>query len=40
MSRATDFILAGMFDFQVIEDAIMARQSIARNQVRQRPWLA
>lgn len=38
--NGADFILAGMFDFQVIEDAIIARQAIARNQVRQRPWLA
>jgi len=38
--NGADFILVGMFDFQVIEDAIIARQAIARNQVRQRPWLA
>lgn len=38
--NGADFILAGMFDFQVIEDAIIARQAIERNQVRQRPWLA
>jgi hypothetical protein len=38
--NGADFILAGMFDFQVVEDAIIARQAIKRNQVRQRTWLA
>ena len=38
--NGADFVLAGMLDFQIIEDAIIARESIARNQNRQRPWLA
>lgn len=35
-----DLILVGMFFFQIIQDAIFAREAIARNQVRQRAWQA
>ena len=38
--NGADIIPAGMFGFQVREDAIIARQAIARNQVSQMPWLA
>jgi hypothetical protein len=33
-----DFICVGMFDFQVREDATLARQAIAAAQNRKRPW--
>lgn len=36
--KGADFILAGMFDFQVTEDAITARQILADNLNRERPW--
>jgi hypothetical protein len=35
-----DFICAGMFDFQVRQDAALARQAIAGAQSRKRPWAA
>ncbi len=35
--NGADFVLAGMFDFQVAEDAQIARQSLAKVQ-RTRPW--
>jgi hypothetical protein len=33
-----DFITVGMFDFQVVEDAIIARDVLAGIKDRQRPW--
>lgn len=33
-----DFILAGMFDFQIAEDAQITRDSFAANKNRARPW--
>jgi hypothetical protein len=38
--NGADFICAGMFDFQVREDAIIARQILSANPTRQRPWRA
>lgn len=35
-----DFICAGMFDFQVREDAIIARNILNANRARRRPWQA
>ncbi len=35
-----DFICAGMFDFQVREDALITRDLLAQNLNRQRPWCA
>ncbi len=37
--KGADFVLAGMFDFQVAEDAQIARQALA-NVKRTRPWRA
>ncbi len=33
-----DFVCVGMFDFQVRQDAVLARQAIAGSQNRKRPW--
>ena len=38
--NGADFICVGMFDFQIREDAIIARDAVARAQNRQRPWRA
>ena len=35
--NGADFVLAGMFDFQIAEDAHLARESLAKAQ-RSRPW--
>lgn len=35
-----DFICVGMFDFQVVEDAIIARNVLSNLNNRQRPWKA
>jgi hypothetical protein len=36
--NGADFICAGMFDFQVEEDAAIARQALDRARSRSRPW--
>jgi len=38
--NGADFLCAGMFDFQVREDAIIARNILSGNPPRQRPWCA
>ena len=38
--NGADFICVGMFDFQVAEDAAIARQAIERAQERPRKWCA
>ncbi len=35
-----DFVLAGMFDFEIEEDVAIARQALAAAQGRPRPWRA
>ncbi|MHC4681389.1 MAG: hypothetical protein ACYTEK_22140 [Planctomycetota bacterium] len=34
-----DFICVGMFDFQVEQDAKLARKTIAESRNRKRPWV-
>jgi hypothetical protein len=38
--NGADFICAGMFDFQVREDTIIARRILTASPARQRPWRA
>jgi len=38
--NGADFVCAGMFDFQVIEDALIAREIFDKGFERQRPWCA
>lgn len=39
-ANGADYILAGMFDFQIAEDARLARELVAAHQKRPRPWIA
>ncbi|MBN1419271.1 MAG: hypothetical protein JXP34_10870 [Planctomycetes bacterium] len=36
--NGADFLCVGMFDFQVVEDALIARKVLAGNLARGRPW--
>jgi hypothetical protein len=38
--NGADFVLAGMFDFEIAEDAQIARDTLAAIGKRDRPWLA
>jgi hypothetical protein len=38
--NGADFVCVGMFDFQVRENAIIAKDAVRRAQNRQRPWRA
>jgi hypothetical protein len=38
--RGADFVIAGMFDFQVAADVDLAVKALARAKVRERPWRA
>ena len=39
-NHGADFVLAGMFDFEIAEDAQFAREAIASYRDRERPWAA
>jgi hypothetical protein len=39
-NRGADFVLAGMFDFELAEDVQFAREAVASYQQRPRPWVA
>jgi hypothetical protein len=36
--HGADFVLAGMFDFEIAEDARLCGEAIARHRMRERPW--
>ena len=36
--HGADFVLAGMFDYEIAEDAKLATEAIARTKDRERPW--
>jgi hypothetical protein len=38
--NGADFVLAGMFDFEVAQDVLYAKEAIAHSQSRPRPWCA
>jgi hypothetical protein len=39
-SKGADFVLAGMFDFEIAEDVQIASKAVASRQDRERPWMA
>ena len=38
--NGADFLCVGMFDFQVVEDVLIAKKTLAGNLNRRRPWMA
>jgi hypothetical protein len=40
MRHGADFICCGMFDFQICEDVKLVKETVRRNQDRDRPWMA
>ena len=38
--RGADFVIAGMFDFQIAADVEIAVKALKRTKVRDRPWRA
>lgn len=38
--NGADFLCVGMFDFQVVEDILIARNTLSGKMSRQRPWIA
>jgi len=39
-ANGADFLLVGMFDFEIAEDVKLAMETLATNQERERPWVA
>ncbi len=39
-ANGADFCCVGMFDFQVVEDVLLAKKILAGNLQRERPWIA
>jgi hypothetical protein len=38
--NGADFVLAGLFDFEMAEDATIAREALAASATRERAWIA
>jgi hypothetical protein len=39
-AKGADFVLAGMFDFEIAADVQHANEAFAASQKRERPWMA